>query len=89
MIKRYLELALKSFAKAGIVLAGSQWTVNNGNQCNMSLDSVEVPKLILVQAFILAFLVIDFHRPAITTFPCDVSSPPYQAVADIKSRVVG
>ncbi len=54
----------------------------------MTLNSIEVPYLILVQTFFLAFLVIDLYRPAMTSYPGDASSLPIQAVADEKSWVV-
>ena len=40
----------------------------------MPLYGAEVPQLILVQPFGLAFLVIDFHRPAMATNPGDAGA---------------
>src|SRR3990172_291435 len=54
----------------------------------MPLDGAEAPQLILVQPFVLAFLVIDFHRPAVAANTGDAGRMPKQAVADEKGRVV-
>ena len=51
-------------------------------------DCLKVPYLILVQPLGLAFLVIDFHRPAVTTDASDANGLPMQAVRVVKDRRV-
>ncbi len=64
------------------MLGGSQQAVDYGNQGDVSLDRFEIPQLILVQPFVLAFLVIDFHGPAMAIDTGDPRRMPEQAVAD-------
>jgi hypothetical protein len=87
--KIYLEYSLKSCAKDMVVLGCTQEGVDHGDKGDMALDRPEVPQLILVQSFCLAFLVIDFHGPAMASDASDASGVPDQAVADIEGRVVG
>jgi hypothetical protein len=54
----------------------------------MSLNTTEVPQLILIQPFRLAFFVIDFNGPAVASNTGDARSLPYQAVADVKGWFV-
>src|SRR5512139_892892 len=54
----------------------------------MPLNGAEVPQLILIQPFGLAFLVIDFHRPAMASNAGDAGSMPGQAVANVKGWIV-
>src|SRR4030065_369543 len=54
----------------------------------MALNGAEVPQLILIQPFGLAFLVVDFNGPAVTANARDPGRLPDQAVADEKSRIV-
>ena len=54
----------------------------------MPLDGAEVPQLILVQPFGLAFLVVDFNGPAMATNTGDACRLPHQAVADEKDGAV-
>ena len=88
ILKLYLKLTLKPMAKASIVLSGSQHAVGHGNQSDMSFDSAKAPHLILVQPFRFAFLVIDFHGPAMATNTSDAFCLPTEAVADEIGRIV-
>ena len=54
----------------------------------MPLDGAEVPQLILVQPFGLAFLVVDFNGPAMAPNTGDACRLPHQAVADEKDGAV-
>ena len=54
----------------------------------MTLDGAEVPQLILVQPFGLAFLVVDFNGPAMAPNAGDARRLPHQAVADVKDGII-
>jgi hypothetical protein len=54
----------------------------------MPLNGAEVPQLILVQPFGLAFLVVDFNGPAMVPNAGDASSLPDQAVAAVEDGIV-
>ena len=54
----------------------------------MPLDGAEVPQLILVQPFGLAFLVVDFNGPAMAPNAGDARGLPHQAVADVEDGIV-
>ena len=54
----------------------------------MALNGAEMPQLILIQPFGLAFLVVDFNGPAVTANACNPGRLPDQAVADEKGRIV-
>jgi len=84
-----LELPLKCTVKDGVVLGGAQQAVDNGDESDMSFHGSEVPKLILVQPFGLAFLVIDFHGPPMTVDAGDACGLPRQAIRDQAHRRVG
>jgi hypothetical protein len=79
--KLHLELALKLVAKVRIVLGCAQQAVHDGDQGDMPFDGAEVPQLILVQPFRLAFLVVDFNGPEVATNAGDPRGLTHQAVA--------
>jgi len=54
----------------------------------MPLNGAEVPQLILIQPFGLAFLVVDFNGPAMASNASDAWRLPYQTVADEKDGIV-
>jgi len=60
-IKLKLELPLKFALKDGVVWGSTQETVDHGDQGDVSFHGAEVPQLILVKPFGLAFFVIDFN----------------------------
>src|SRR3990172_12294722 len=54
----------------------------------MTLDGTEIPQLILIQPFGLAFLVIDFNGPAMASNTRDACRLPDQTVTHEKCRGV-
>ena len=69
-----------------VVWGGAQQGVGHGHQGDVFADRLKVPYLILRDPVGLAFLVIDFHRPAM---PSDAGGGvPGEAIGDEKPGVI-
>src|SRR3989337_1291374 len=75
-----LEFMLKPDLKVWVMLGGAQQTVNLSDQGDMAFNRLEVPQLILVQPFGLAFFMIDFNGPAVAPDTGDARSLPPETV---------
>ena len=68
------------------MLGCSQETVGHGDQGDMFFNRLEIPYLMLIETFGLAFFMIDFNRPAMASNSGDATRLPIQAIRNKQAR---